>query len=202
MAIDLDHDGVDEVVAIELPDAGGRLPLRIYRPLTPGVRTQTVLVDATAIDVDNAIVADSDGVAGDELLAVANQWDERRTVRARVDPPCMARGAPAVDIAPLSVPGPFAVLRHGGHPLIVLSSPELGQTVAASWPANGPSASWRSAPRRRSTPLTVIGSGTAERLLARPTADAPRPSSRWMPPPQPAVPAPDPGRGGHHRGRL
>ncbi len=170
VAIDLDHDGVDEVVAIELPDAGGRLPLRIYRPLTPGVRTQTVLVDVTAIDVDNAIVADSDRVAGDELLAVAN-----RGTSAGASEPVLTRlawrgGAPVVDIAPLTVPGPFAVLRHGGRPLIVLSSPELGQTVAAAWPANGSLAVVAHSPEAV-TPLTVIGSGTAERLLARPTAD-------------------------------
>jgi hypothetical protein len=171
VAIDLDHDGVDEVVAIELPDAGGRWPLRIYRPLTPGVRTRTVLVDATAIDVDNAIVADSDGVAGDELLAVANQGSIAGPSEPVLTRLAWRDGAPAVDIAPLSVPGPFAVLRHGGHPLIVLSSPELGQTVAASWPANGPLAVEVSA-AEAVAPLTVIGSGTAERLLARPTADA------------------------------
>lgn len=166
LPVDLDRDGVDELVAIELPDTAQRLPLRIYHPLAPAVRPRTVVLDVAAIDVATAIVGESDGVAGDELLAVAN----RATADQPSDPVLIRlswrNGAPVVDIAALEVPGPFALLPHGGRPLIVLSSSELGQTLAASWPAGGPFA----VEARASVaiePLTVVGSGTAERLLAR-----------------------------------
>ena len=169
-AIDLDHDGVDEVVAIELPDATQRLPIRIYHPLAPASRPQTVILDVAGIDVANSIVADSDGLPGDELLAVATLASGTHPsdrVLARV---AWRAGAPVADIAPLQVAGPFAVLPHGGQPRIVISSPELGQTLAVSWPAGGAlTVAARAAFAVQ--PLTVIGSGSAERLLARPTGD-------------------------------
>ena len=170
VVIDLDHDGRDEVVAFELPDGVRRLPLRLYHPLEPSMRPTTIVLDAAAIDVAHAVVADTDGVIGDELLAVANRGSPEQPSDPILTRVSWQDGAPVIESAELLVAGPMAVLPHGGRPLIVISSSELGQTVAARWPAGAPLTVEQRAPVSVQ-PLTVIGAGSGERLLAVATSD-------------------------------
>ncbi|MEO8247299.1 MAG: hypothetical protein ABI622_09310 [Chloroflexota bacterium] len=169
MAADLDGDGTDELLAIEAADDGGSVPVRVYHLFGDRPRTESVSIGVAAIDVANAVVGETDGVPGDDVVAVATHTAPGQgpaTWLVRV-----ARGADGLraDTTPLGEPAIPFVLPWATTPLL-LSLPLRDTADAVSWPARGTPRRLHQLPNSGSVVATV-GSGAGTRVLFRPDDD-------------------------------
>ncbi len=166
MAADLDGDGTDELVAIEAADDGGSVPVRVYHLFGDRPRTESVSIGVAAIDVANAVVGETDGLPGDDIVVVAThtapgQGPATWLVRVARD----ADGLRA-DTSTLGEPAIPFVLPWPATPLL-LSRPLRDTADAVSWPAHGTPRRRHQLPRSGSV-VAVIGNGTGRRVLFRP----------------------------------
>ena len=166
MAADLDGDGTDELVAIEAADDGGSVPVRVYHLFGDRPRTESVSVGVAALDVANAVVGETDGAPGDDVVVVATHTAPGQgpaTWLVRV-----ARGADGLraETSALGEPAIPFVLPWSTSPLL-LSLPLRDTADAIGWAPGG-------VPRRlhhlasSGSVVTTVGRGAGTRVLFRP----------------------------------
>lgn len=171
---DLDGDGTDELVAVEIADQDGPALLRVYHPFEAG---GTDLVTVPVAGIGNfpqlMMVGETDGRDGDDVLLVAggqaaeSEPPVAQLVRITGDP-----AAPRIEIAdPLREATVPLVVAAGDGRHLVLADLLAESTSIASWPPGGELRVERTFPELTGYPVAQLQADGASRVVTRGVRD-------------------------------
>lgn len=166
LPVDLDGDGTDELVAIEGQDDDGELPVRVYHVFGDRLQTDVVTLEVATVDAANAVVGETDGRPGDELLFTATRVESGEAAQTLVARIAIGPDGLQAETAVARSPAIPAILPRSGMPFIVLMSTLDDSMEADTWPSGG-QLRVESQVGLAGTPFGLVGEGGDSRLLIR-----------------------------------